>query len=159
MKKIVWIFALISFISCKKEGVSTVNNGTEIWFKNAAGVNLLNSTEINAIRSADIDIFLLQNGAKVRVNRPMMDLNESFRITPTSQGDLMTLYFDIMPESMQQNRVTMFIRYQDGSEDKLMGEFNSDRSSAVYLEKVWVNDVLKWSPSPGKGSALVEIIK
>jgi hypothetical protein len=113
----------------------------------------------NAINSNDLDIYLMKNGVKSLVYHPLMDLKEGFRVESTSQGNLMTLYFDTAPEAKTQNKVVMFIRYKDGSEDKLTGEFNANQSSAVYLVNVWVNDVLKWTSSPGNGSALVEIIK
>ncbi len=64
----------------------------------------------------------------------------------------MTVFFSPEPDCFgQNNQATMYIRYKDGSEDTLRGEFNANRGEgSVILTKFWVNNKLEWGGYPGR---------
>ena len=151
MKKLNWligfVFALTVITSCKKNDQFTKTGFITRFFiiKNVNGVDLLDPSLTNGIKAGDIDIFVLENGIKKQVFYGMMDMPERFTIYRSQPyGYILRLDYDFRKETFVDNKVTQFIRYKDGSEDKITGEF-SVNAEAYNVTKTWVNDVLKWS--------------
>lgn len=163
MKKLLYLIILSLFISCKKEDSKNIlfSTGTYFWYKNANGNNLLNSNLPNSINSSDIDVFVLRNGTKVRLFNSQMQNPENFKVTVSEdKGNLLYFYLDTETDSFTDNKVTMFIRYKDGSEDQITGEFSKKSKNDFALSKYWVNDNLKWEVNMGGISpSIIELIK
>lgn len=149
-------------ISCKKSELNGVAMAglVTIEYKNNHGANLLDPLTTNAIKAEDIDIFVMRNGVKTRILYNNLRDPENFNIHSTvERGNVMDLYFDMHNESFNNNIITMFIRYKDGSEDKITGEFNVDWSPSKFIKKVWINDILSWESVNNLTNAHVTIIK
>ncbi|MBB2147129.1 hypothetical protein GM921_16615 [Pedobacter sp. LMG 31464] len=149
MKKLFFLLFVVSVcISCKKQTPNSVVLDIQfpILFKDGSGVNLLDPSISGAIKAEDIDIFVLKNGVKTKVYYSNLDRPEMFYITDNSRGPyIMVMSFDISSyANFSGNKITQFVKYKDGTEDEFIGEFNTDRSINILLQRVWVNGVLKW---------------
>lgn len=160
MKKIGLLITVMFLLSCKKNEALIIDTGVYLWYKNANGVNLLNAAIPGAINTAEIDVFVLKNGVKTQILNGNMNNPENFSLSVSSdKGNLLGFSFWYESSARVDNKVIMFIRYKDGSEDKLTGEFNDISESNIIIKKVSVNDVLRWEREPGGASGVIELIK
>jgi hypothetical protein len=165
MNKIVLILCLVFLLACKEQvySPSTRDTGIAIAYKNSNNQDLLDPATPNSLKEEDIDLFYLpNNGQKTRIYNPGYDIPKGFRITKASSGYLISLGFEPYSDGYNaQNKATFFIRYSDGSEDTLIGEYNADRRYIIKLLKVWVNGVLKYDveSSNTQSGRLITIIK
>lgn len=160
MKNVGLLIVFILLLGCKKEKSPFIDTVVYLRYNNANGDNLLNATIPGAINTADIDVYVLKNGIKTRVFNGLMDSPENFSLsTSIEQGNLLSFSFFYEPGARIDNKVVMFIKYKDDSEDKLTGEFNSEKESNIIIKKVFVNDVLKWERAPSGPNGIIELIK
>lgn len=166
MKNIILILFVAFLFSCKREeggSPSSRDTGVFITYKNANNQDLLDPNTLNAIKAEDIDIFLLHNdGQKKQILDGNKDMQEGFKIVHSTNGNYMLLGMDPQVDAYNsQNKATFYIKYKDGTEDTLVGEYNADRNKYIRLLKVWVNGVLKYElgPSNTKPTSMIEIIK
>lgn len=152
MKKIIILgLVLFLFAGCRK--MCCTNYYTHIFLKyqNSNGDDLLDSRTQNAIKEQDIEVYVLRKGERVRLFNAMLDAKKNVKIYGSStEKYVMQFYFDSTKESFVGKQVTMFIKYKDGSDDKLVGEFNDNEGANILLQRVWINNVainLSQSPS------------
>ncbi|MEJ5994362.1 hypothetical protein WG904_08030 [Pedobacter sp. Du54] len=145
MKRILILLAvLLFFASCDRKCCTNYSVDVTLKYQNSNGEDLLDPRTSNALKAEDIDVYAVRNGVRVRLYNGMMDAPKNFKIYGSStEKYFMKFYFDIQQESFTNKKVTMFITYKDGSEDKLVGEFNDDDGSNIILQNVWLNGVEK----------------
>jgi len=152
----------IVLFSCKKEdqGAGHFDISVGFVYRDVNNVDLLDPNTVSIFKAADIDIYCLTNaGEKRRIYRANLDRPEMFKVEHQGNelGYVLTLGFGPDGDCYDQNnKATMYIRYKDGSEDTLVGEFNSDRGNGyTQLKKLWVNNKLEWSGYPASKLNLV----
>lgn len=163
MKKIILIFCLALSFSCKKdEPQFSIDTGVFIAYKDSNNQDLLAPSTPNNIKAEDIDIYrLLNTGQKKQIYDANMDMPESFAIGKSSNGIDYLMTLGLAPCSdcySTQNKATFFIRYKDGSEDTLVGEYNADRTYHITLLKIWINGTLKYDVGPSNTKPTTPII-
>ncbi|SFH18814.1 hypothetical protein [Pedobacter insulae] len=148
MKRIALIlFVALIQISCREKNCCTIIDATvDLSIMNSNGYDLLNPNTPGALNEENIDILILKNGAKVRLYRGNLDVAKFFKIRNSNNKHIFQMYFDVSPESFNGNKITQFIRYKDGTEDEIVGEFNENRKTNTLLQKVWINGVVKTRP-------------
>lgn len=149
MKRILFLFALILvFNGCSRKCCSNYSTNIFLKYQNSSGEDLLDPRTLNALKAEDIEVYVLRKGVRVRLFDASKDAQKSFKIYGSStEKYFMVFYFDIADQSFVKKKVTMFITYKDGSEDKLVGEFNDNDGSNIILQAVWINDIAKGRPS------------
>jgi hypothetical protein len=145
MKKIVGITLLVLIItSCEKIiGGVIIDANVSFSLVNSKGEDLLNVTTTGALTEENVDIYVLRNGAKIRLYQNNLDAAKFFKIRTENGKSRLEMYFDISSENFNGNKITQFIRYKDGTEDEIVGEFNSDRKRNTLLQQIWINGVAK----------------
>ncbi|WP_316787155.1 hypothetical protein [Pedobacter frigiditerrae] len=145
MKKILGIILLVLIItSCEKPiGGVVINADVSFSFVNSKGEDLLNLNTTGALTEENVDIYVLRNGLKVRLYKGNLDAAKYFKIRTENGKSRFQMYFDISPENFIGNKITQFIRYKDGTEDEIVGEFNADRKTNTLLQQIWINGVAK----------------
>lgn len=143
MKKIILLFSAFLLVTgCGRKCCTNYGVHTFLKYQNSNGDDLLNPTTPNALNEKDIEVYVLRKGVRVRLFNAMLDAQKNFKIRGSAiEKYYMQFYFDIAKESFVNKKVTMFIKYKDDSEDKLVGEFNEDDGSNIMLQRVWVNDI------------------
>ena len=151
MKKILILLALLPFLSGCVPCCKNISAHLFLKYQNINGDDLLDPRTPNALKAEDIEVYVLRNGVRVRLFDARMDAPANFKIYGSSTEKYhMMFYFDIAEESFANKRITMFLTYKDGSEDKLIGEFNNDDGPSITLRAVWINNIaigLPFSPS------------
>ncbi len=145
MKKIL-IVALIALIvtGCEKIiGGVVIGADVNFSFINSKGEDLLNANTTGALIEENVDIYVLRNGLKVRLYQGNLDASKFFKIRSENGKNRFQMYFDISSENFSGNKITQFIRYKDGTEDEIVGEFNSDRKTNTLLQQIWINGIPK----------------
>ncbi|RZJ19749.1 MAG: hypothetical protein EON51_16745 [Acinetobacter sp.] len=145
MKKIFLIpLFILLLVGCEKpiRGV-VISADVNFLFVNAKGEDLLNANTLGALTEENVDIFVLKNGLKVRLYQGNLDAAKFFKIRTENGKSKFQMYFDINAENFIGNKITQFIKYKDGTEDEVVGEFNSDRKRNTLLQQVWINGVAK----------------
>ncbi len=145
MKKILGIILLVLIItSCEKPiGGVVINADVSFSFVNSKGEDLLNLNTTGALTEENVDIYVLRNGLKVRLYQGNLDAAKFFKIRTENSKSRFQMYFDIGAENFNENKITQFIRYKDGTEDEIVGEFNSDRKRNTLLQQIWINGLAK----------------
>jgi hypothetical protein len=148
MKYLSLIIIVLIAISCKKDSEATLIDSTVFFdYRNIANENLLDPIMLNAIKTDDIDTYVLIKGVKVKINDARMSAPENFRIFK-SEIDGYFVQFNFPTEHIENNKVTCFIKLNSGREDQIAAEFVQNGSSTYYT-KVWINGILAWSdPEP-----------
>ncbi|TKC05600.1 hypothetical protein FA048_17935 [Pedobacter polaris] len=145
MKRILTIalFVLVVF-GCEKpiRGVD-INADVSFLFLNSKGEDLLNTNTAGALTEENVDIYVLRNGSKIRLYQGNLDAAKFFKIRTENGKSRFQMYFDISTENFSGNKITQFIRYKDGTEDEIVGEFNSDRKRNTLLQQIWINGTAK----------------
>lgn len=76
---------------------------------------------------------------------PNYDMLENFEILNSPDiGNYLYLHFHLAAYAIKDNKTIIFLRYKDGTEDTLIGEFNSNRNEIIQLQKVWLNNQMVW---------------
>ncbi|MHB1177585.1 MAG: hypothetical protein ACYCZO_04570 [Daejeonella sp.] len=162
MKSTLVIFLALIFFSlgCKKNNQSAKfdrSTGIEISIKNAEGSDLLNPQNSGSIKAADIDIYFLKNGEKVRVFDGMMHLPESFEIKKYDNGKyFLNVGLSEYPDN--KNISTTYIEFKHRGTDTITVEIVK-KPSVVYFTKLWYNSELKWGGNNEQGIAHFDIVK
>lgn len=143
MKKIILVFILLFLVTgCGRKCCTNFYAHVFLKYQNINGDDLLDPNTKNALKEQDIEVYVLRKGVRVRLFNAMMDAQKNFKIRGSAtEKYYMQLYFDIAKESFVNKKVTMFVTYNDRTEDKLVGEFNADDGSNIFLQNVWINDV------------------
>lgn len=130
----------LAFISCEKEiigpDISAVVNFSIV---NSNGNDLLNPSVIGAITEENTEVFLLKNGTKVRLYQGNLDAPKFLKIISQNGENVFRMFFDITNENFKDDRITQYIRFKDGSEIEVVGEFNSNRKNNKILQQIWIN--------------------
>lgn len=156
MKRIVILFALLPFLTGCVPCCKNISATIFLKYQNSNGDDLLDPRTANALKEEDIDVYVLRKGIRVRLYNEMMDAKKNFNIRgSSSEKYYMQFYFDIAGESFAKKKVTMFITYKDGSEDKLVGEFNDNDGPNIALQIVWINDIAVGRPSYSPSEAFI----
>ncbi|TCC87049.1 hypothetical protein EZ428_22895 [Pedobacter frigiditerrae] len=163
MKKKILGIALMSliFIGCEKPIIGKVISAdVNFLFINSKGEDLLSINTTGALTEENVDIYVLRNGSKIRLYQGNLDAYKFFKIRTENGKSRFQLYFDISPENFSGNRITQFIRYKDGTEDEIVGEFNSDRKRNTILQQIWINGIAKSRVETGNsGQNPIVIVK
>jgi hypothetical protein len=160
MKKIMLIIVMLISLSCKKQGGVIIDTEVYLHYKNANGDNLLNANTPASIQANDLSVYELIKGVKTSRFDANMDNPKGFSVYASpDKGNILRFSFSYQPDARVNNKVMMFIRYKDGSEDKFTGEFNDSNESSVIVKKIWVNDVLRWERQQGGSPGMIELIK
>ncbi len=161
MKKLslILLIVLLQF-SCKEKCCTVISADVSFSFINSKGEDLLNPAIAGALTEENVDIYVLKNGTKTRLYQGNLDASKFFKIRTENGKNRLQLYFDILPENFVGNKITQWIRYKDGTEDEIVGEFNADRKTNTLLQTVWINGVAKTKTETAySGQTPIVIIK
>lgn len=143
-RAIIFILIVFTFVSCEDRIVGpNIDASVSLSIVNTKGDALLNPSAVGAITEEHTDIYLLKNGLKVRLYQGNLDAAKFFKIRRENDKYWLQMYFDIAEENFKDNKITQYIRYKDGSEDEIIGEFNSNRKRDKVLQQIWINGVAK----------------
>lgn len=147
MKSNIFLIAIVilcTMASCEKSQ-DNIKTDIQISYIDKNGIDLLNSSNPNAIKAADIDLYYLKNGIKTRVFDPNMDTPENFKIgySETQHVYIITIYIN---EYYDTNKMSeTYIEFGDRSDTiKASWYANKSRSNIHYIN-VWYNNELKIS--------------
>ena len=156
MRKFILLLVLVPLLQGCPPCCKNISAHVYLKFQNGKGEDLLDPRTPNALNAEEIEVFVVRNGARVRLLNYTRDAPKNFKIYGSSKEQYhMKFFFDIAQESFVKKKVTMFITYEDGSEDKLVGEFNDNDGPSVLLQSLWINDVPKGRPSHLPSDAFV----
>lgn len=162
MKKILGI-ALVALLitGCEKMiGGVIISADVSFLFVNSKGDDLLNTNTTGALTEENVDIYVLRNGSKIRLYQSNLDAAKFFKIRTENGKSRFQMYFDISSENFNGNKITQFIRYKDGTEDEIVGEFNADRKRNTLLQQIWINGVARTQiETVSSGQTPIVIIK
>ena len=149
MKIIVTAFALMLLLTgCDNKCCTIYSTDIILKFQNSNGENLLDPSTSNALKKEDIEVYVLKKGARILLFDNGIHAPKNFEIYGSStQSYYLKFYFNIAEEYFTEKKVTMFLKYKDGSEDKLVGEFNNNKGTNIMLQNVWINDIAMGSRS------------
>jgi len=170
MKRISILLFSLSFclMACKKEekplSGTVIDLNLQIKYVNTNNEDLLKSQTPNYIDVADLDVFVMQGNERKRVYynhlyAPKLIWVNKSESNPSAPYD-MTLCFDLA--YVQNNKITMIIRYKDGTEDTFTTLINEEQKAfGNYItEKMWHNNELFWDRRvPGSMGAHITLIK
>lgn len=145
MKKILLVLLIgFTFASCEKKIVGPVIDASvSLSFVNSKGDDLLNPNTLGSFSEQDIDIFILVNGSKNLLYQGNLDASKFFKIRTDNGKNSFHMFFDITPVNFKNDKITQYIRFKDGSEIEVVGEFNADRKRNKILQQIWVNGLPK----------------
>ncbi|MBY0542299.1 MAG: hypothetical protein K2P75_02750 [Sphingobacteriaceae bacterium] len=161
MKKLLFILPIVLIFACKKPNQPSGPTGItgpssiSIFFKNNVGQDLLNSTTPNAIDPLKIQLLdINEAGQKSIYFKGHLDYPKGFRLMQDSSGaNFMTLTYG--GGFKVGNKITRYLKFDDGSEDKITFEV----INPIYIENLWINDILKATRNGSNVVAPVEIVK
>lgn len=144
MKKILLLLFIAAIqLSCDVNCCTVISADVSFSFVNSKGEDLLNPNTLGALTEENVDIYILKNGVKTRLYQGNLDAAKFFKIRTDNGKSRLIMYFDIVSENFNGNKITQFIRYKDGTEDEIVGEFNADRKRNTLLQTVWINGIAK----------------
>ena len=157
MKRFLILFAIVLLLNgCHRHCCTTVSTTIFLKYQNSNGDDSLDPRTTNALKSEDMEVYVLRKGVRVQLLNYNLDYAKNFKIYGSSTEKYhMIFLFDIKKESFVKKKVTMFITYKDGSEDKLVGEFNENEGSSILLQNVWINDIAMGRPSYSPSTAFI----
>ena len=119
-----------------------------IKYTNQNGDDLLDPSKPGALLADDIDVFLLKKGERIRLSGQVENMPGTFKILPSgASGSYLRFFYPNDPDAAEKEKVTIYLRYKNYSEDKLVGEFNSTIGPNIILQRIWINDIDKGMPS------------
>lgn len=163
MKKLLFILPIVLIFACKKPNQPSGPTGItgpssiSIFFKNNVGQDLLNSATPNAVDPLKIQLLdLNEAGKKIHyINpNPLSDYPKGFRLMQDGSG-INFMYVSYDGGIKIGNKITRYLRFEDGSEDKITFEV----INPIYIENLWINDILKATRNGSNVVAPVEIVK
>jgi len=157
MKKIIILCAALLLLlnGCGGKCCTAVSTAIFLKYQNKSGEDLLDPRTPNALKEDDVELYVVKDGMRVLLLDNRKASPKNFHIYGSStEKYYMQLGFDISKGSLVKKKVTMFISYKDGSEDKFVGEFNVDNGNTL-LQNVWINDVERGRPSHLSSEAFV----
>lgn len=134
---------LFTMSSCKKDSSDYLNVDIHISYIDKNGIDLLNSSNPNAIKAADIDLYYLKNGIKTRVFDPNMDTPENFKIE-YSESQHVYLIKIFINEYYDTNKMSeTYIEFGGRSDTIKASWYANESKSNIHYLNVWYNNVLK----------------
>lgn len=139
--------------SCEKKNTGdSIKANLSISYVNENGDDLLNKNTPNYIDSANIDIYYLIDGERVRFYDARMDLPESFQIYYDKNVD--KYFLDLHLSYFMEDSISVTYIQNKEDIDTVKSKFRIFEGGYGY-EKIWYNDVLMLDNS----SDAIEVIK
>ena len=134
------LFTLFS-LSCKKQSESTIQTLIPIFYVDKNGNDLLDPTNQNGIKAANIDLYYIINGVKTRVLDNKMAKPENFSIDYSETNHKYCLALFVNDKYDSKNTSETLIDFGNRV-DTLTTSFNI-LNDGYTIQEVWYNHVLK----------------
>ncbi len=147
------------FLSCEKS-VETAFVDTSIDFivKDSEGNDLLNPKNPNSINIDNIKLLFDIDGEQVVYYDENMDAPKG--IMHYEQDGLYYLRIvKINFKDKNESLPVMYIQWTENDTDKITCEVVKYDTGSMFTQKVWLNDELVWTLTPGGSKRMIELIK
>lgn len=142
MKKLVFILAVISCFSCKKDAIKGVIMDRSITFSvyNSQNENLLDSVTFNHYEASEIKLFYEVDGEIEEIIRPRMAYPRNFMLFKHENENRIQITLN---DSEISDKSITYIQWNNSDTDTVEALFERINLS-VFKSKVWLNGQEIW---------------